>query len=50
MPGEESAAPVLRSKMNKGKQSGDDVPPPPMPPMEPEGGNPFGGPINDVPF
>ena len=50
LPGEENAAPVLRSKMNKGKKAGDDVPPPPMPPMEPEGGNPFGGPMNDVPF
>ena len=50
LPGEESKAPVLRSKMNKGKQTSDSVPPPPIPPMEPDGGNPFGGPMNDVPF
>ena len=50
LPGEENAAPVLRSKINKGKPAADSVPPPPMPPMEPDGGNPFGGPINDVPF
>ena len=50
LPGEESQAPVLRSKMNKGTQAGDAVPPPPIPPMEPDGGNPFGGPMNDVPF
>ena len=50
LPGEENSAPVLRSKINKGNQTGDSVPPPPIPPMEPDGGNPFGGPMNDVPF
>ncbi len=51
LPGEENAAPVLRSKINKGKSSGESVPPPPLPPMEPEGGNSFGGPTNEaLPF
>ena len=49
MPGEENAAPVLRSKINRGGEGPESVPPPP-PIMEPQGGNPFGGPLNDVPF
>ena len=48
MPGEDKNSPVLRSKMNKGGNP-DYVPPAAsdMPPM-PE--NPFGAPVQDVPF
>lgn len=48
MPGEESPAPVLRSKMNNGGGQGF-VPPPPMD-MGPQPENPFGAPVPDVPF
>lgn len=48
MPGEESPAPVLRSKMNNGGGQGF-VPPPPMD-MAPQPENPFGAPVPDVPF
>ena len=50
MPGEENAAPVLRSKMNRSASSESIPPPPPPEPMDPQGGNPFGAPMNDVPF
>ena len=47
MPGENAAAPVLRSKMNSGGGQGS-VPPPPVDMIPQE--NPFGGPIPEVPF
>lgn len=48
MPGEENAAPVLRSKMNGG--GGQDFVPPPSADMAPQPENPFGAPMTDVPF
>jgi hypothetical protein len=47
MPGEESAAPVLRSKINSG--GGQSFVPPPVE-MAPQPENPFGAPVPDVPF
>ena len=48
MPGEEKAAPVLRSKMNTG--GGQDFVPPPPTDLPPMPDNPFGAPVPDVPF
>lgn len=48
MPGEEKAAPVLRSKMNSG--GGQDFVPPPPADLPPMPDNPFGAPVPDVPF
>ena len=48
MPGEEKAAPVLRSKMNSG--GGQDFVPPPPTDLPPMPDNPFGAPVPDVPF
>lgn len=48
-PGEESAAPVLRSKINNGGGQGYVPPPPPPSDMAPAD-NPLGAPIPDVPF
>ena len=50
LPGEENFTPVLRSKIND--NGGAAVPPPPPPPqgMDEMSGNPFDGPIPDVPF
>ena len=45
MPGEESAAPVLRSKINSG--GGQSFVPPPVE-MAPQPENPFGAPVPDV--
>ena len=46
-PTEENATPVIRSKMNKGNGS---IPPPPADMAPVQDGNPFGGPLPDVPF
>ena len=47
LPTEENATPVIRSKMNKGNGS---IPPPPADMAPVQDGNPFGGPLPDVPF
>ena len=47
LPTEENATPVIRSKMNKGNGS---TPPPPADMAPVQDGNPFGGPLPDVPF
>ena len=47
LPTEENATPVIRSKMNKGNGS---IPPPPADMAPVQNGNPFGGPLPDVPF
>lgn len=47
LPTEENATPVIRSKMNKGNGS---IPPPPADMASVQDGNPFGGPLPDVPF
>ena len=47
LPTEENATPVIRSKMNKGNSS---IPPPPADMAPVQDGNPFGGPLPDVPF
>ena len=47
LPTEENATPVIRSKMNKGNDS---IPPPPADMAPVQDGNPFGGPLPDVPF
>ena len=48
MPGEESPAPVMRSKMNN--RGGSSVPPPPIDMAPQQQGNPFGAPLPDAPF
>lgn len=47
LPTEENATPVIRSKMNKGNGS---IPPPPADMAPVQDGNPFSGPLPDVPF
>ena len=49
LPGEDKNSPVLRSKMNKGGGTQDYVPPAASD-MPPQPDNPFGAPVQDVPF